>query len=226
MQLNTFLAKLMGLSLIAISFAVGVIWASAQHRRLYPHLLDGGESSVSWDSLKLDPKNIDVLQLLQVAKSRSVRPDLVRLTASPVEDDGRVDLTQLGASIRIVLSSPRGAGPQPIGSQGVPERRIYCGQQLVRADAKGLHFEEDRPKHRCAGSYQALDMPSCSLAVLAKKATEREEAKTKGAAIAEIYSSVSGTTWRLSYPRNGYSLAMPADCSRELKQSESVVSQN
>ncbi len=206
----------MGLAIIVLAFG-GCMALSVWGMRVSTPRPAPPPLPASQEDLDGFPQHVRPFNLLERARSLTVRPRFRGFEATGVKQDGSIDLSKKGSSVRFAFQSPQGRGPQPAREPGTLPQRRYCGSQSVVVDKKGISASEDRAKVSCGSNdIDDLEVPErCSLHQVWKLAKKRKF-KGKGTAKIEFYQSHSGPAYRFTKDKRSF-VVSAEDCKKELK---------
>lgn len=140
--------RVLGLSILGISFAGSMalsLWAKDETTpRAAPPPAPPTTMGVPGFPARVRPH-----ELIERARSLSVRSLLQGFDAEGVRADGTMDFNVKGTSLRFAFQSPRGHGPQPARAGGTLPERTYCGLQSVIVGAHGIAAKKDDMKVAC-----------------------------------------------------------------------------
>jgi hypothetical protein len=205
--------------LIGVALALAVNFAGEGERsppnRVEPYTGDAPQTSAS--------TRVTLLANLAAARELTPRTELVAISVAGSLPDGTVDLEH-GGVLSYTFRSKQGEGPQPRPEEGSGGQLtgMFCGQQGVRLDRKGLRATLDAPKVRCDPLKETLPPPDCSLRQLWQVAGRRG-VKAPHARI-EYYWSNAGPAWRF-LPSGGKPFAIGADCKTVLSAADAKYRQ-
>lgn len=163
------------------------------------------------------PQAVRPFDLVERARSLTVRERFRGFEAKGVRPDGTMDMSAAGTSLRFAFQSAQGRGPQPVRKPGTLPTRRFCGTQSVLLNQAGIGALPDRPSHAC-GSDEVTELArplSCSIEQLWKLAEQRR-IKRKGTAVVEYFESAMGPAFRFEKDRRNFVIAA-RDCKTELK---------
>lgn len=141
--------RVLGLSILGLSFAGSMalsLWAKDETTpRAAPPPAPPTTMGVPGFPARVRPH-----ELVERARSLSVRSLLQGFDAEGVRADGTMDFSAKGTALRFAFQSPRGHGPQPARAGGTLPERTYCGLQSVSVGPHGIAAEKDDMKVACS----------------------------------------------------------------------------
>jgi len=167
------------------------------------------------------PNEVDPVQALEVARSKTPREQLRGFVIEGASTKGTIDANKSG-QVRYVFQSAPGQGPQPRRAGEGPPRQYFCGKQTVRIGRHGVAVDPDVPAVSCSEMpVEPLPDPRCGPTELWKHALDQGAPPDRLAHI-EYYRSRVGPAWRFSIPGTRYNFSLYGDCGRELDPREAV----